>query len=125
MISSLRFEKSLEEVICGGGIPALSVAGFTHAILEYVFSLPREERGIVDNLFYGKLKTTEEGVLDRTAIITVAKGQDIHFFYVLAEASPEARQEWRVVGRSIVFDGFNRKNRNRLPDFDKEMIWVK
>lgn len=113
-ISSLRFNHAMYAV----ATDTVHFAGFMNAVLEYLFRLSREMRGDVDCVVYMSAHETEKDVLDRCARVHVKRNGKSYFYYVMATASLQALQEWKVIGRSHAIEGSI-----RVPDCEKEMIW--
>ncbi|MGB2580370.1 MAG: hypothetical protein WBC83_01630 [Minisyncoccia bacterium] len=102
----------------------MEFGGFSNAVLEYVFRLPYEERGIINSIVCSAEVESENGKLDRIARVNVNFGvggfRKPHFFYIVAECSSyHAYGEWKVTGRSDLMDG-----RIRMPESEREITWL-
>ena len=116
-ISSLRFDSCVKNVLKRGYAGSDEYGGFANAVLECVFSIPHDERGMVDRMTYSHAFETEGGMLLRVAQVHVKRERGPYFFYIFAETHVLALQEWRVIGRSPFMRGHI-----RMPTFE-EVHW--
>jgi len=93
-------------------------SGFTNAVLEYFFSRPRFERGILEHIAAFKETETEKGLIDRVALVHVIKNEKKYFFYVFVEKDMARQQTWNAVAWSNMMQG-----KIRTPDYETEMNW--
>lgn len=123
-MSSLRFNSCVDSALRSKSSTFMEFGGFSNAVLEYVFRLPHEGRGIISSIVCSPEVESENGTLDRIARINVNFGvggfRKPHFFYIVAKSSSyHAYKEWKVIGRSILMDG-----RIRMPDSEREITWL-
>lgn len=123
-MNSLRFKECIEQALRYRSCPFMEFGSFSNAVLEHVFSLSREERGVIDKIVISGEVENEQNTTDRIARIDinfgVGKFRKSHFFYVIAGTGTfHAFRQWKVIGRSILMDG-----PVRMPDYENEMIWL-
>ena len=90
---------------------------FLNAIHEYVFRLPRENRGLVDRVVMYNTIREDKIVATRCARVHVIKEGKKYYFWIFAEAWTNDHMEWKIIARSRYIEG----TRIRQPNYQYEV----
>lgn len=116
-LDRLTFEKMWEV----GGADAVLCGAFMNEVLECVFIIPRESRGMVERIvpyFRVSVLPQDTDFAYRAARVHFLKDQEQFYFYIFAQSRKTDYQKWKILGRSVALNG-----PIRMPNYETEMYW--